>query len=98
MDLAMQIISIDQFVRIYIVQDLKVFNTQSLSTQAKKREQLVSLMPAIKKAFELMGDDIVELSTENESLKNQLDGLMKNGWKNLKQNFQNRLMMRKEQN
>ena len=26
-------------------------------------------MPAIKKAFDSMGDDIVELSTENESLK-----------------------------
>ena len=26
-------------------------------------------MPAIKKAFKLMGDDIVELSTENDALK-----------------------------
>ena len=30
------------------------------------------MMPAIKKAFNLMGDDIVELSVENESLKNQI--------------------------
>ena len=29
------------------------------------------MMPAIKKAFDLMGDDIVELSIENETLKNQ---------------------------
>ena len=29
------------------------------------------MMPAIKKAFNLMGDDIVELSTENDSLKNK---------------------------
>ena len=29
-------------------------------------------MPAIKKAFDLMGDAIVELSTENETLKNQI--------------------------
>ena len=29
-------------------------------------------MPAIKKAFNLMGDDIVELCVENESLKNQI--------------------------
>ena len=29
------------------------------------------MMPAITKAFEVMGDDIVELSTENEALKNQ---------------------------
>ena len=30
------------------------------------------MMPAIKKAFNLMGDDIVELSTENDALKNQI--------------------------
>ena len=41
-------------------------------TQAKKGEQLVSMMPAIKKAFNLMGDDIVELSTENAALKNKI--------------------------
>ena len=29
------------------------------------------MMPAIKKSFDLMCDDIVELSTENESLKNR---------------------------
>ena len=29
-------------------------------------------MPAIKKAFDLMGDDIVEISTENETLKNRI--------------------------
>ena len=30
------------------------------------------MMPAINKAFNLLGDDIVELSVENESLKNQI--------------------------
>ena len=30
------------------------------------------MMPAIEKAFNLMGDDIVELSVENELLKNQI--------------------------
>ena len=29
-------------------------------------------MPAIKKAFNLLGDDIVELSTESDSLKNKI--------------------------
>ena len=29
------------------------------------------MMPAIKKAFNLLGDDIVELSTENDPLKNR---------------------------
>ena len=29
------------------------------------------MMPAIKKAFNLLGDDIVELSTENGALKNK---------------------------
>ena len=30
------------------------------------------MMPAIKKAFNLLGDDIVDLSTENETLKNRI--------------------------
>ena len=30
-------------------------------------------MPAIKKAFNLVGDDIVEISTENNALKNKID-------------------------
>ena len=30
------------------------------------------MMPTIKKAFNLMGDDILELSTENETLKNKI--------------------------
>ena len=68
----MQIISNDKTVRNDTIQDLKEFNQQSLTTQAKKGEQLVAMMPAIKIAFDLMGDDIVELSVENESLKNQI--------------------------
>ena len=45
----MQLGSSDQSVRNDTIQDLKDFNQQSLSTQAKKGEQLVSMMPAIKK-------------------------------------------------
>ena len=67
----MQIISNDQTVRGDTIQDLKDINSQSLTTQVKKGEQLVSMMPAIKKAFNLIGDNMVELSTENESLKNK---------------------------
>ena len=72
MELAMQIISNDKTVRSDTVQDLKEFNYQSLATQAKKGEQLVSMMPAIKKAFILLGDDIVDLSTENDALKSKI--------------------------
>ena len=68
----MQIISNDKTVRNDTLQDLKELNSQSLSKRAKKGEQLVGMMPAIKKAFNLMGDDIVELSVENETLKNQI--------------------------
>ena len=68
----MQIISNDKTVRNDTIQDLKDFNQQSFTTETKKGEQLVSMMPAIKKAFNLMGDDIVESSVENESLKNQI--------------------------
>ena len=69
MELAMQIISNEKTVRNDTIRD---FKSQSLTTQAKKGEQLVSMMPAIKKAFNLMGDDMVELSVENELLKNQI--------------------------
>ena len=72
MELAMQLSSNDVTVRKDTIEDLKDFNQQSLTTQAKKGEQLVSMMPAIKKAFNLLGDDIVELSTENDALKNQI--------------------------
>ena len=68
----MQIISNDKTVRNDTIQDLKDFNSQNLTTQAKKGEQLVSMMPAIKKAFILMGNDIVELNTKNNALKNQI--------------------------
>ena len=53
------------------VQILTEFNTQSLVTHAKKREQMVAMMPPIKKAFDLLRDDTGELSTENESMKNK---------------------------
>ena len=68
----MQIISNDNTVRNDTTQDLIDFNQQSLTTQANKGQQLVSMLPAIKKSFNLMGDDIVELSVENESLKSQI--------------------------
>ena len=72
MELAKQLISSDQAVRNDTIQDLKDFNQQSLSTQAKKGEQLTSMMPAIKKALNVLGDDIIELSVENDALKNQI--------------------------
>ena len=68
----MQIIFNDKTVRSDTVQVLKEFNSQSLATQAKKREQLVSMMPAFKKAFNLLSDDVVELSTKNDALKNKI--------------------------
>ena len=68
----MQIGSTNQKVRNNTTQDLKDFNQQSLSTRAKKGEQLVSMMPAIKEAFTLMGNDIVDLSTENDALKEKI--------------------------
>ena len=72
MELAMQIISNDKTARSDTIQGLKEFNQQSLTNQAKKGEHLVSMMPAIKKAFNLMGDDIVDLSAENDALKNKI--------------------------
>ena len=53
MELTMQIISIDKTVRSSTVQDLEDSNSQFSSTQAKKGEQLVSMMPANKKLLHL---------------------------------------------
>ena len=68
----MEIIATDKTVRNDFIEDLEEFNSQSLSTQAKKGEKLVSMMPANKKSFILLDDDIVELSTENDALKNKI--------------------------
>ena len=51
MDLAMQIISNDKTVRSETVQDLKDFNLQSLTTQAKKGEQFSFYNAVYQKSF-----------------------------------------------
>ena len=51
MELAVQITSNEKTVRSDTVQDLKEFNSQTLTTQVKKRGQLASMMPAFKKAL-----------------------------------------------
>ena len=48
MELAMQIISTGKTVRNDTLEDLNEFNSQSLTTQYEKGEQLISMMPAIK--------------------------------------------------
>ena len=63
MELSRQFISNDIPVGTVTIPDKKVFITKPLATQAMKEEQLVSMMPAVRKAFDLMGDDIVKLST-----------------------------------
>ena len=71
MELAGQITSSDQKVRSNTIQDLKDFNCQSLATQTDKGEQLISIMPADNEAFDLMGDDLVGISTKSEPLKDK---------------------------
>ena len=68
----MQTGSTNQKLRNNTIQDLKDFNQQSLSRRVKKGEQLVSMMPAIKVAFTLMGNDIVDSSTENDASKEKI--------------------------
>ena len=71
MELAMQIIPNDKTVGRDTVKGLKDFNSQSLATQAKKAEQLVSMMPTIKKTFDFLSDHLVDLPTENDALKSR---------------------------
>ena len=70
----MQILSNDKMIRSNTVQDSKDFNPQSSTTKAKKSKHLVSMMPAIEKALDIVGEDIVESSTDNESLKRRFFG------------------------
>ena len=69
MDLAVQKVSSDKTVRSETVQDTKDFNVQSLTSQARKREQLVSLMLAIKKVFNLMGLDFFKIRHRKRKFK-----------------------------
>ena len=98
MELAIQIISYDKPVRSDTIQNLKDFNQQSLATQAEKGEQLVSMMRAIKKDFNLMGDDIVELSVENESLQSQVGEFDEKWLQESKTKLLKKVMTKKEQN
>ena len=45
------------------------------------------MMPAIRKAFDFMGDDIVELSTENDALKNKTGAFDENWLEESKANL-----------
>ena len=65
----MQIVSNDKTLRFKTVQDIKDFKSQSLATPAKNGEQSVSMMPVIMKAFGLMVDDILRISTEKDSFR-----------------------------
>ena len=80
MDIAMHIISNDRTARNDTIQGLKEFNQQSPTTQVKKEEQLVSMMPAFKKAFDLLGDDIVDLSVGDATLKNKIGSCNNQQW------------------
>ena len=62
----MPLFSKDKSVGFLTTQGLNDFNFPSLETQARKVENLVSMMLVMKKAFHLESDDIVDLSTENK--------------------------------
>ena len=83
----MQNFSNDRTVINDTMQDLRDFNSHSLSTQAREGEQLVSMMPAIRKVFDLLGDDIVELCKKNDSLKNKIGCCDEKGLEVSKKNF-----------
>ena len=72
MDLAIDLVKGDKTIRDETKQALKEFNEQSLQSQAKQGEQLTSMMPAIKKAFELSRDDNYELVVENTVLRDKI--------------------------
>ena len=72
-DLAIQMNANVKTLKSVTVLYLKQFNDQSLTTQAKKGEQLVSMMPAFKKSFSLLPDHIIALTIEKDALKDKID-------------------------
>ena len=64
--------NLSYFKKTIIVQNLQDFNLQFIATQDKEVKKLDHLMPAGKKASDLLGDDTKDLSTENETLKNKI--------------------------
>ena len=54
MELARQTISKDKTVRSNTIQNLKEFNSKTLTIQAKNGEQLVPFVPAIEKVSDLI--------------------------------------------
>ncbi len=72
MDLALAIVKDDRSVREESKTSLKEFKEQSLQTQAKKGEQFTVMMPAIKRAFEMMRDDSYDLVVENNVLRDKM--------------------------
>ena len=83
----MQIICNDKTVKSNTIKDSEDFISGILSTQDKNREKLVSTMQSIEKAFDLMSDDKLELSTESESLKNKISSYDENCLKKSKTNL-----------
>ena len=72
MDLAIDIVRGDKSIREETKQAMKEYKQQSLQSQAKQGEQLTSMMPAIKRAFELVRDDNYELVVENNVLRDKI--------------------------
>ena len=76
--ISMLLISNVKTVRSFTVKDLKDFDSQTPATQVERGEHLASMMPSIEKAFEIMCDDIVELSTESKTLKIKICSYVEN--------------------
>lgn len=92
MEDALQIIKNDINIKNESKQVLKEFRKENLCNQAKQGEKLVTMMPGIKEAFNILRDDIYELGTENEELKKEI------GEENIERVNQNVKKLLKESN
>ena len=60
----------DKKLREETIRDLKDYKSQSILTQAI-REEFLTTLPAVKRRYNILGDEIMELDTENIILKNK---------------------------
>jgi len=88
----------DPIVRQQIKADLIEYNKQGLVTQAKKGEELTAIVPVIKQAIQIMGDDIYELGIENEILRDKMGNVDEKWLSQTKVNIMSKTMIPEKNN
>ena len=72
MDVAKNLASFDKIITEGTLRELKDYKSQSFLTQSKRGEALAAMLLASEKQFNIMGNEIIELHTEENVIKNTI--------------------------